>query len=74
MTSRSGRFVVTYNGEIYNFRELRAELGDGTRSPMERVSDTEVFLAAIERWGVPERWSGSMACSPSPPGIAASGP
>src|ERR1700722_3861933 len=50
MTSESGRFVVSYNGEIYNYRDLRKELehaGVGFRSQ----SDTEVLLTAVERWG-----------------------
>jgi len=61
MQSRSGRFVVTYNGEIYNFRQLRAELGDIEWSG---TSDTEVLVAAIERWGVRgalERLNGMFA-------------
>ena len=47
MTSRSGRFVIAYNGEIYNFRELARELSIETESG----SDTEVLLEAFERSG-----------------------
>ena len=48
--SADARFVITYNGEIYNFRELRNELmaaGDRFRSQ----SDTEVILAGYARFG-----------------------
>src|SRR5689334_3091066 len=40
---------ITFNGEVYNFRELRRELaGDG----WETQTDTEVILRAYDRWGV----------------------
>lgn len=39
--------VITYNGEVYNYIELREELGGGTRTR----SDTEVILRAHARWG-----------------------
>jgi asparagine synthase (glutamine-hydrolysing) len=50
MTSRSGRFVTVYNGEIYNHLELRERLA----GPWRGHSDTETLLAAIEAWGVEE--------------------
>lgn len=51
MCSESGRYVITFNGEIYNFLKLRKELsslGHIFRSS----TDTEVMLAAFEEWGV----------------------
>jgi asparagine synthase (glutamine-hydrolysing) len=52
MTSRSGRFVIVLNGEIYNFREIRRELEDGGVGPWRGASDTEVLLNAIDKWGL----------------------
>ncbi|MBI3790598.1 MAG: asparagine synthase (glutamine-hydrolyzing) [Gemmatimonadetes bacterium] len=49
MTSASGRWVLAYNGELYNARELRAAL-DGVA--WRGHSDTEVLLEGIARWGV----------------------
>ena len=51
MASKDGRFVITYNGEIYNFRELRAELS-ARGHLFKSTGDTEVLLAAISEWGL----------------------
>ncbi len=53
MWSRSGRYGVTYNGEIYNFRELRQSLIQ-CGATFHGGSDTEVLLAAFDQWGVAE--------------------
>jgi asparagine synthase (glutamine-hydrolysing) len=55
MASASGRFVLAYNGEIYNHMDLRAQITALGREPSWRGhSDTETLLAAIETWGLEE--------------------
>lgn len=55
MPSASGRYMIVFNGEIYNHLELRAVLErDGAAPDWRGHSDTETLLAAIERWGVAE--------------------
>jgi asparagine synthase (glutamine-hydrolysing) len=53
MHSHSGRFVIIYNGEIYNHSDIRDELAaSGGACNWSGHSDTETLLAAIEAWGV----------------------
>ena len=51
MVSHTGRYVITYNGEIYNCLDLRADLEQSSYG-FRGHSDTEVLLAAIEAWGI----------------------
>lgn len=50
VSTPDGRYVIVYNGEVYNFPELREELQPET--PFALPTDTEVVLAAWLRWGV----------------------
>ncbi|MDE6365117.1 MAG: asparagine synthase (glutamine-hydrolyzing), partial [Lachnospiraceae bacterium] len=60
MHSCDDRLVISYNGEIYNFLELREELSD---YPFKSQCDTEVILAAYLKWGIScvERFQGMFA-------------
>jgi len=62
MCDEAAGIALTYNGEIYNFRELRAEL-EGKGYAFARDSDTEVLLRAWQHWGegVVERLRGMFA-------------
>jgi asparagine synthase (glutamine-hydrolysing) len=51
MFSADGSLVLSFNGEVYNFREIREEL-TGRGHTFRGGSDTEVMLAAIREWGV----------------------
>ena len=53
MMSPSGRFVIVYNGEVYNHADLRRQLlEEGFPTNWRGHSDTETLLAAIEAWGL----------------------
>ena len=51
MASGDGRAMIVFNGEIYNFQSLRAQLVDESVR-FKTQGDTEVILAAWQRWGV----------------------
>jgi asparagine synthase (glutamine-hydrolysing) len=62
MSYADGRYWIVFNGEIYNYRELKAELS-GLGHTFRTQSDTEVVLAAYAQWGLsaPSRLRGIFA-------------
>ena len=62
MATPDGRFVIVYNGEVYNFRELRAEL-EALGHAFTSRSDSEVVLNAYAAWGEAalDRFNGMFA-------------
>ncbi|MGH1456421.1 MAG: asparagine synthase (glutamine-hydrolyzing) [Alphaproteobacteria bacterium] len=52
MESHSGRYMIAFNGEIYNFKDIRKDLEFAFSVKFRGNSDTEVLLSAIEHWGI----------------------
>ncbi|HQZ39045.1 MAG TPA: asparagine synthase (glutamine-hydrolyzing) [Vicinamibacterales bacterium] len=69
MRSASGRTAIVFNGEIYNYRELRAQL-EARGARFRTASDTEVILEGYEAWGdgVLPRLDGMFALALADPG------
>lgn len=67
MQSSSGRYIISFNGEIYNHLEIRSQLLAANCAPQwHGHSDTEVILAAFEAWGIEQaltRFVGMFAIS-----------
>jgi len=60
MVSKDGRYILVYNGELYNFKELKKELGE---QRFKSSGDTEVILEAFITWGKAcvEKFNGMFA-------------
>jgi len=53
MHSRDGKWSIVFNGEIYNYKDLQAEMGL-SNSDLHSTSDTEIIVHALQRWGAYE--------------------
>ena len=62
MITRDGRYVISYNGEVFNFQELRAEL-EALGWQFRSQTDSEVVLNAFAQWGIAslDRFNGMFA-------------
>jgi asparagine synthase (glutamine-hydrolysing) len=54
MTDNESDWVITYNGELYNYKKLRQTLESKNRVQFKGNSDTEVFLYGVKAWGIDE--------------------
>ena len=68
MWSPSGRYVAVFNGEVYGHERLRSKVDAGGRVAWRGHSDTEVLLAAIDRWASAARSSAATPCWAWPSG------
>ena len=60
MVSESGRFVISFNGEIYNYKSIIKKMEkEGISLRFQGTSDTEVLLKAFEEWGIEKTLSES---------------
>lgn len=50
MVSKNGKYVITYNGEVYNFKEISAQL-NLPDDYLQSGTDTEIILHAFQKWG-----------------------
>lgn len=57
MISKDGNVVIVFNGEIYNYREIRNELQEKYKVSFHTTSDTEVIISAYLQWGLEETLS-----------------
>jgi asparagine synthase (glutamine-hydrolysing) len=63
LSTSCGRYTIAFNGEIYNYRELRAELDRDYGASFRTASDTEVVVNAVKHWGTDalSRFNGMFA-------------